>query len=1302
MRKWSWVACGLVVGLVMGSAPPAPAEDIRVSGRNGRPGSPSLVPGSPGWNGGPGSDAQAVAQANDPSNQASARGGRGGDGGRGGPPTSGGMPGGAGGNGGQGGDAVATATTIQPTDATATVTAAGGSGGRGGTGGIGGADGSGGGGGNASATADARSTNGGNIQLSVTAGGGWGGDSGSGAGGDGGDAILRDPVQFSTSGDVAIDLTASGGDGGSSFATGNTGTGGDGIITSNVSHLGGGDLSLSASAVGGRSQPGLGGNVSMSIRAIGQADVTVDASARTNSGGTAAMHSIFGQSLGGGNVSVSASQTHFGVGGVGPNSVLTNTVAGSTAGTLTLMQRATMGFGGDAVSSLHATNPGGGALVATSEADARYRGFQIGGDAHASITADETSGSDVTLTAISKGGVGTSGGTATLGPVYGRSQGGNVSITGEAWGGYTGLAGSSGATVDLVDAIDADTSGRIDLHQLAYGGRGSVIGGASDGNGGSATSSLRRTKSAQDLRLTTVAYGGIGRGDGANADAIAEAINLSGSAWADARANAGASRGSDALSGGSGRGGDAHSKGLASAASGTADASATARGGSGGSWSAASPIPGAGEGGNASAAADANGPGAVSSFAHARGGDGASVTLPDGTRLTAGHGDASAIATGSASGAEDAVVTAHAESGANSLGVGGAVFASAFGSSAGGDALVTAREVVAGQSSSAMEDQVSGSAAGHLSLVQESLSVRGGNASSILNAENPGGGALSVSTIAESGASSPLGGFFGNAHASATGTDFTGHDLHVRAEATASSPRDPQTGGLATLGRIFGESTRGGDVWVTGILTQGASKTAGSNSTVTLDNRVDGKTTGALTLEQSVSLYTLEVHDPTSRSESHLAKTVESDSLRLLARASGGASEASSAATNLTGDAHASAEADASDGFDAIARARAEAARDGSSITVGVSPHPVFPTFPAFNRAGARGGIGESYLGSRSGHATSSSEGVHHGDGTVDVRDFAYGGRGLGVDGGDARSSAVAVGGGDSLVEALSDATAGGGSYGGLSGTATANATARGLGSVGAHAIVRGGRGETFGSGIARAVATGSTGEVSATAFGAFSMRAASTVFGNAEAEAYLTESDLVVAKAVDAYAVSLVNAGHQELAPFLQAHSRSDAAVADMQEVLDLGRFGSHHNQDGAITFSGHIASERQPESPFPIPRPPRPEGSYVLALLGLSVVEQGFDQLRFQVQVDSASVIDVTFTDALGAMAWFDDKVLSFGSASGLLPDLDVLLDVTSSDTSFGMELEFVLGTVPEPAVLVLLALAVGLHAMTRRRRC
>jgi len=155
------------------------------------------------------------------------------------------------------------------------------------------------------------------------------------------------------------------------------------------------------------------------------------------------------------------------------------------------------------------------------------------------------------------------------------------------------------------------------------------------------------------------------------------------------------------------------------------------------------------------------------------------------------------------------------------------------------------------------------------------------------------------------------------------------------------------------------------------------------------------------------------------------------------------------------------------------------------------------------------------------------------------------------------------------------------------------------------------------------------------------------------------------------------------------------------MDEILGFGRFGSNNNRDGVITFSGTLASERAPRPPFPFPQPPKPTGSFVLALLGLSIVDQGFEQLHFQVQVDGTTAIDLTFTDALAAVAYFDDNILTFGSASGLLPDLDVFFDITSSDTSFAMELELILGTVPEPGTVVLLMLVVGWRSWRFRRR-
>lgn len=146
------------------------------------------------------------------------------------------------------------------------------------------------------------------------------------------------------------------------------------------------------------------------------------------------------------------------------------------------------------------------------------------------------------------------GGAATLGPVFGASQGGDVSVQGTVFGGAGGggdgsASAGDGASAQLWNAVDGETSGHLELSQTAIGGdAGGGIGGAA----GSARSVLRRHASGASLRVSSFAGagqpgGGSNGASGAGADAEGMADNDAGAASTvvSAFAGAGAPRSED-------------------------------------------------------------------------------------------------------------------------------------------------------------------------------------------------------------------------------------------------------------------------------------------------------------------------------------------------------------------------------------------------------------------------------------------------------------------------------------------------------------------------------------------------------------------------------------------------------------------------------------------------------------------------------------------------------------------------------------------------------------------------------------
>jgi hypothetical protein len=103
------------------------------------------------------------------------------------------------------------------------------------------------------------------------------------------------------------------------------------------------------------------------------------------------------------------------------------------------------------------------------------------------------------------------GGAATLGTVFGASDGASVQVKGVVTGGeggrgIAGIAAGDGASVSLDDAVDGETAGALWLSQRAFGG-GAGFARDVPGSGGAAESHLARAKSAASFELESAAFG---------------------------------------------------------------------------------------------------------------------------------------------------------------------------------------------------------------------------------------------------------------------------------------------------------------------------------------------------------------------------------------------------------------------------------------------------------------------------------------------------------------------------------------------------------------------------------------------------------------------------------------------------------------------------------------------------------------------------------------------------------------------------------------------------------------------------
>jgi hypothetical protein len=513
----------LVAAAVLVAGLSAGATTISITGIAGAAGADGAAgsPGGDGTAGGDGQDVGAIANTLGENNTATATGGAGGAGGDGGDGVPAGADGGDGANGGAGGDSTARATG---TGASVIATAVGGAGGAAGFAG--------------GATAPGVAGAAGKI-------------------GTGGNAAAEALLDASGAGDGAIAASATARTTGGVDATANARgtTDGAGAVTASAEATAGGQTDRIATATAYGSNAGAG---TVRVTAFATNFGNTPSDERGEVSATAEGHST-----GGGDVIVEAFRLRIEnsfLATPSPDVVMNDVVRGSTSGHLTLRQvvneSPTGSYSpftrGSAITSIHGTNPGGGALSVDILARGGVGAETVLGD----ILATSITGADVDIdvTAIGEGIFQENrdpGSPPTPSRIHADSNGGSVRTTVNFT--TTNQYGSSeGVSVEMVDVATGDTTGGLMLEQFAHGGAGTGSFFDSDhnfvppGSGGSARSSLTKDTASSSLELRSTAKAGdtaiCGAFDdcrGGDAQALASGSNSAGAARVLARAEGG-------------------------------------------------------------------------------------------------------------------------------------------------------------------------------------------------------------------------------------------------------------------------------------------------------------------------------------------------------------------------------------------------------------------------------------------------------------------------------------------------------------------------------------------------------------------------------------------------------------------------------------------------------------------------------------------------------------------------------------------------------------------------------------------
>jgi hypothetical protein len=361
----------------------------------------------------------------------------------------------------------------------------------------------------------------------------------------------------------------------------------------------------------------------------------------------------------------------------------------------------------------------------------------------------------------------------------------------------------------------------------------------------------------------------------------------------------------------------------------------------------------------------------------------------------------------------------------------------------------------------------------------------------------------------------------------------------------------------------------------------------------------------------------------------------------------------------------------------------------------------------------ARGGDG--------GNASGRSVGSAIGDAAVSVSDPAVGGgggstpaNGVGGVGGSASSTAIATG-GSGAVNASAWAYGGWGGAGattdpsssGRAGDATAVTRAVGFGEVNADANAwTGGRAQPGARALAASEATGASGTIHSLAgarsneFDAFDVEAWAPVTGLVRTESDVSLGGLApTAKLADAHAafgnaIALPGAGVRDAALASNPNVAASFAAAVTTRALAIATLGAIGGDAPSGTAQGALLDLSWTSALGT-------GDELALGFLDPVIAGEGFSTLHVSAVLDGEDVFDKSFTDAEDASTFFDDRAFLFMRRDGAAGPgtLEFEMDFKPVAAGDGFSISFLVAAVPEPGSIVLVGAGLGCLASRRR---